>query len=121
MKINLKNIIIEKNRIVVENEEYDQDGNLIETPNEKYGHPLLPGTIIDYDSEYVLILENNGYICLDYADSINYLDYDWAEDSRTKKIYSPFKNDIEIQEWIQNNKHHKQPLEKYYKKSFFKV
>lgn len=120
MKVNLKNIVIEEGRIVVENEEYDHNGILIETPNEKYGHPLLPGTIIDYDSEYVLILDNNGYICLDYADSINYLDYDWASDPRVQQIYSPFKTEKEMYEWIIHNEHHQDALKKYYKKSFFK-
>lgn len=120
MKVNSKNIIIDQDRIIVENEEYDHNGKLIETPAEKYELPLLPGTIIDYDSEYILILENNGYTNLEYTDSINYLDYDWASDPRTMNIYAPFKNEKDMQEWIRNNVYHKKALEKYYKKSFFK-
>lgn len=120
MKVNLKNIIIEEGRIVVENEEYDHNGILIETPAEKYDLPLSAGTIIDYDSEYILILENNGYTNLEYSDSIRYLDYDWASDPRTMNIYPPFKDKKSMKEWIEDNKHHKQSLEKYYKKVFFK-
>lgn len=123
MKLDLRNIILENDKIIVENEEYDHNGRLIETPSEKYEKyekPLLPGTIIDYDSEYVLILENNGYICIDYSDKISYLDYDWASDPRVQKIYSPFSCEKAMYEWIIQNEHHKDALKKYYKKSFFK-
>lgn len=120
MKIDLKNIILENDKIIVENEEYDHNGQLIETASEKYEKPLPPGTIIDYDSEYILILENNGYFCIDYSGSISYLDYDWASDPRVQQIYSPFKTEKEMYEWIIHNEHHQDALKKYYKKSFFK-
>lgn len=120
MKINLKSITIDKEKIIVNEEEYDLNGNIIETPSEKYSKPLISGTIIDYDSEYILILENNGYVCLDYADKVNYLDYDWVEDPRSLKIYPPFKDKNEMSLWINENPHHKDSLIKYYKKSFFK-
>lgn len=122
MKMNLKDIQIKKDKIIFDNEEYDNFGNLIETPKEKYLKVFEPGTIINYDNEYILMLPNNGYVALGYNIDlkINYIDYDWAKDPRIVEVFEPFKNQEQFNQWLKDFPEHEFTLNKHYNKKFFK-
>ena len=123
MKINIKDIVVEKDKVSIEGESYDKFSNLIETKEEKYQKVYPAGSILNYEGTYILLLSGDEFLSLGYNESVNVrsLDYDWGSDPRVIEVIKPFKNMKELEAWTLENPECKQDINRHYKKSFFKA
>lgn len=112
-------ISLKNNMLIVNNIEYDHQGNVLENDDCSYieEREILPGTIINYDGEFILFLEDDGFIVLDYGKEPRYepKGYDWLNDPRTTDVIQPFKNKEEMMDWLKDYPYYKDNVIKYYK------
>lgn len=110
-------ISLKNNMLIVNNIEYDHQGNILENDDCSYIEEMAPGTIINYDGEFILFLEDDGFIVLDYGKEPRYDEkgYDWLNDPRTTDVIPPFKNKEEMMDWLKDYPYYKDNVIKYYK------
>lgn len=108
MKSTKKSQVIRlKNNILVVNDiEYDHQGNVLENDDCSYIEEITPGTIINYDGEFILFLEDDGFIVLDYGKEPRYDEkgYDWLNDHRRTDVIEPFQSTEEMMDWLKYRK-----------------
>ncbi len=110
-------ISLKNNMLVVNDIEYDHQGNILENDDCSYVEEITPGTIINYDGEFILFIENDGFIDLGYGKEPRYDEkgYDWLNDPRTTDVIQPFKNKEEMMDWLKDYPYYKDNVIKYYK------
>ena len=110
-------ISLKNNMLVVNDIEYDHQGNILENDDCSYVEEINPGTIINYDGEFILFIENDGFIDLGYGKEPRYDEkgYDWLNDPRTTDVIQPFKNKEEMMDWLKDYPYYKDNVIKYYK------
>ena len=110
-------IRLKNNMLVVNNIEYDHQGNILENDDCSYIEEITPGTIINYDGEFILFLEDDGFIVLDYGKEPRYDEkgYDWLNDPRTVDVIEPFQSTEEMMDWLKDYPYYKDNVIKYYK------
>lgn len=78
--------------------------NVLENDDCSYIEEITPGTIINYDGEFILFLEDDGFIVLDYGKEPRYDEkgYDWLNDHRTTDVIEPFQSTEEMMDWLKD-------------------
>lgn len=110
-------ISLKNNMLVVNDIEYDHQGNILENDDCYYVEEITPGTIINYDGEFILFIENDGFIDLGYGKEPRYDEkgYDWLNDPRTVDVIEPFQSTEEMMDWLNDYPYYKDNVIKYYK------
>lgn len=110
-------IRLKNNMLVVNNIEYDHQGNILENDDCSYIEEITPGTIINYDGEFILFIKNDGFIDLGYEKEPRYDEkgYDWLNDPRTTDVIEPFQSTEEMMDWLKDYPYYKDNVIKYYK------
>ncbi len=110
-------ISLKNNMLVVNDIEYDHQGNILENDDCSYVEEITPGTIINYDGEFILFIENDGFIDLGYGKEPRYDEkgYDWLNDPRTTDVIEPFQSTEEMMDWLKDYPYYKDNVIKYYK------
>ncbi len=107
-------ISLKNNTLIVNDIEYDHQGNVLENDDYSYieEKEILPGTIINYDGDFVLFTENNGFIVLGYEKEPRYepKGYDWLNDPRTEDVIEPFQSKEELMDWLKDYPYYKEEL-----------
>ncbi|EPP7233596.1 hypothetical protein ACTOJ1_000501 [Shigella flexneri] len=115
----IQKISIKNNMLIINDIEYDHQGNILENDDCAYVEEIeiIPGTIINYDGEFILFLEDDGFIVLDYGKEPRYepKGYDWLNDPRTTDVIQPFQNTEEMMDWLKDYPYYKDNVIKYYK------
>lgn len=112
-------ISLKNNTLIVNDIEYDHQGNVLENDDCYYIEEINPGTIINYDGEFILFIENDGFIDF-YGKEPRYDEkgYDWLNDPRTVDVIEPFQSTEEMMDWLKDYPYYKETVMIYYNEIF---